>query len=135
MSVYFSGGARHQSLVCLAVWLLHDDWFLKRPDLAVATQRLFTDSLATLALVTTAEMCVRDPDRREEFARHCLRQLSLRPKGESIEQALDRYNTMDSIERNRVIRDTRAAESRARKVREQMAKRAAEEAAAKTTRE
>ena len=130
-----SGSDRHQSLVALAVWLLHDDWFLKRPDLAPATLKLFIESLAKLSLVVTAEQCVRDPDRREEFSRHCLGQLNLRPLGETIEQALDRYNTLDSTERERVMRDMRATEARARQVRERMAKRAAEEAAAKTTRE
>ncbi len=133
--INFSGGDRHQSLVALAVWLLHDDWFLKRPDLAPATRTLFSESLAKLSLVVSAEQCVRDPDRREEFSRHCLGQLNLRPKGETIEQALDRHNSLDSTERDRVMRDMRAAEARARQVREKMAKRAAEEAAAKTTRE
>lgn len=135
VKIELSGGDRHQSLVALAVWMLHDDWFLKRPDLAALTQTLFRDSLAKLSLVVTAEQCVRDPDRREEFSRHCLAQLNLRPQGETIEQAVDRYNTLDSTERDRVMRDMRAAEARARQVREKMAKRAAAEAAAKTTRE
>jgi hypothetical protein len=133
--ISLSADARHLSLVALATWLLHDPWFIGRPDLATATAALFRDGLAKLAQAVTAERCVRDPDRREEFARLCLRQLSLRPKGETIEQAEDRYSTLDSIERERVMRDTRAAEARAREVRKQMAKRAAEEAAAKATRE
>jgi hypothetical protein len=130
-----AGEPGHLSLVALAMWLLHDDWFLARPDLAAATAALLGESLAKLSQVVTAQQCVRDPDRREEFARVCLRSLALRPAGESLEQAQDRGNTLDSIERGRVMRDTRAAEARARQVREQMAKRAAEEAAAKTTRE
>jgi hypothetical protein len=135
VEVALSTQPRHLSLVALATWLLRDPWFLGRPDLASATAALFGDSLANLARVVTAQQCVNDPDRREEFARLCLRQLSLRPKGESVEQAEDRYTTLNSIERSRVMRDTRAAEARARQVRQQMAKRAAEEAAAKATRE
>jgi hypothetical protein len=135
IDISLSRDPRHLSLVALATWLLRDPWFLDRPDLAGATAPFLRETLARLAQVVTAEQCVRDPDRREEFARLCLRQLSLRPRGESVEQAEDRYNTLDSIERERVMRDTRAAEARAREVRKQMAKRAAEEAAAKATRE
>jgi hypothetical protein len=48
-----------------------------------------------------------------------------------LAQAADRLNALDSLERDRVIRETRAAEERAQKVREAMAKKKAEEAAAR----
>jgi hypothetical protein len=127
--------ARQLSHISLATWLLGDEWFADRPELATPAERLFGAGFANLASVVTAEQCVRDPDRREEFARTCLAALSLRPKGETIEQASDRLAALDSVARVRVLRDTRASEARARQVREQMARRAAQEAAAKTTRE
>lgn len=126
---------RQLSHISLATWLLGDEWFSGRPDLANSATTLFATGFANLAAVITAEQCVRDPDRREEFARTCLAALSLRPKGETIEQATDRLASLDSVARVRVLRDTRASEARARQVREQMARRAAQEAAAKTTRE
>jgi hypothetical protein len=40
-------------------------------------------------------------------------------------------NTLDSVERKRVVEKTREAEARARQIREAMARRAAQEAAAR----
>ena len=56
-------------------------------------------------------------------------------QGESAAQAKDRLTALDSLERVKVLRDTLEAEARANEVRKMMAKRAAEEAAAKETRE
>ncbi|MBP7601669.1 MAG: hypothetical protein KA750_09995, partial [Thermoflexales bacterium] len=61
--------------------------------------------------------------------------LALRPAGESVAQAQDRLATLNTAERQRVIQAARAAEERARAVREAMARKAAEEAAAKYNRE
>ncbi|HEY3838816.1 MAG TPA: hypothetical protein VGL72_19705 [Bryobacteraceae bacterium] len=126
---------RFLSLVAVASWLLHDDWFLARPELAAKMQRLLGAFLQPLSAVVPAKDFVRDPDRREELARFCLAQLGFRPQGESIAQAKDRLTSLDSLERIRVLRDTQEAEARAQEVRRMMAKRAAEEAAAKATRE
>ena len=126
---------RELSHISLATWLLSHEWFVAQPQLGASTAKLFATGFTNLASVVTAEQCVRDPDRREEFARICLAALSLRPKGETIEQASDRLTALDSVARVRVMRDTRASEARAREVREQMARRAAQEAAAKATRE
>jgi hypothetical protein len=74
---------------------------------------------------------INDPDRREELVRLCLKGLGLIPQGESAAQAADRLTTLDSVERDRVIRETRQAEARAREIREAMARKRAEEAAAR----
>jgi hypothetical protein len=125
----------HLSLIAISCWLLHDDWFLARPDVAPKVQRLLSVSLDPLSAVVRATEFVTDPDRREELARFCLDQLGLRPHGESIPQAKDRLTALDSQERIKLLRDTQEAEARAQEVRRMMAKRAAEEAAAKETRE
>jgi len=78
---------------------------------------------------------VRDPDRREELVRLCLRDLGLRPAGETVAQAQDRLATLNTAERQRVLQAARQAEERARAIREAMAKQAAEEAAAQYSRE
>jgi hypothetical protein len=127
--------AGYLSLIAIAAWLLHDDWFLAHPELAPGMERLLGATLQMLSDVVAAKEFVTDPDRREELARFCLAQLGLRPHGETAAQAKDRLTALDSIERVKVLRDTQAAEARAQEVRKQMAKRAAEEAAAKATRE
>jgi hypothetical protein len=134
-SLHDTRNAVYLSLAAITCWLLHDDWFLSRPGLAPQMQRLLNDGLQPLAAIVQPKEFVTDPDRREELARLCLAQLGLRPQGESLAQAKDRMTALDSVERVRVLRDTREAEARAQEVRKMMAKRAAEEAAAKATRE
>jgi hypothetical protein len=126
--------ARYLSLVLLGCWLLADDWFRGRLDLAQPA-RGWLRTLAPLAETVQPELFVRDPDRREELVRHCLASLHLDPAGETPEQAEDRLRTLDSLERARLVRDTREQQARARQLREAMKKKAAEEAAAKANRE
>ena len=119
-------------LIAVVLWLLRDDWFLARPELAETTWKfLQSDSLAQLAKLVPAAAIISDSDRREELVRLCLRDLGLRPEGESAVQAADRLTTLDSVERERVIRQTRQAEARAREIREAMARKRAAEAAAR----
>jgi hypothetical protein len=121
-----------QRLVSIVLWLLRDDWFLARPQLVEATWKfLQSDSLTQLAKLVRAEAIINDPDRREELVRLCLKGLGLCPEGESVEYAADRLTTLDSVERERVIRKTRKAEARAREIREAMARKRAEEAASR----
>jgi hypothetical protein len=127
-----SSHVESQHLILVVLWLLRDDWFLARPELADATwQLLQSDALAHLGKLARAETIINDPDRREELVRLCLNGLDLRPEGESAAQSADRLTTLDSVERERVIRETRRAEARTRKIREAMAKKQAEEAAAR----
>lgn len=123
---------RHRALVSVATWLLHDDWFLARPEFSKASLRwLSSQSLEQLSRIVSPESCISDPDRREELVRICLESVGLRPMGESIEQANDRKQTLDSVEREGILRATAAAERRAREVREAMAKKQALESASR----
>jgi hypothetical protein len=122
-------------LVLVACWLLHDAWFRSRRDLGAQAHAFLVEELPLLATVVDAERFVTDPERREELVRHCLAKLALRPRGETEEQASDRRTSLDSLERRRLIEATRMVEERAREVREVLARKAAEEAAAKATRE
>lgn len=122
-------------LALLAAWLLFDPWFQGK-DLANAARAFFiSEELEQMALSVDAPRVVADGDRREELVRLCLRALGLRPAGESEAQAHDRLLTISTAERERVIKAARAAEERAREIREAMARKAAEEAADKWTRE
>ncbi|MGC4122278.1 MAG: hypothetical protein QM765_48385 [Myxococcales bacterium] len=57
--------------------------------------------------------------------------LGVLPRGESTAQASDRLKSLGSVERAKVIREMRAKEEAARKLREQMAAEAARQAAAR----
>jgi hypothetical protein len=124
--------SNHAAVLAVIAWLLHDPWFLARHDLIEPMQRLFCDSkLGRLASLVKADQFVQDADRREELARICLNALSLLPAGESAAQAADRLTTLDSDERERVLKATLAAEKRARQVREAMAKAKAQESSSR----
>jgi hypothetical protein len=85
--------------------------------------------LESLAALIAADELINDADRREEFVRLGLSVLELRPRGETREQAQNRLDALSTVERHRVVAEARAAEERARKVREELERKRQEEAA------
>jgi hypothetical protein len=122
-------------IALIASWLLFDNWFHGRPELTKRVRALLFEGLRPYARLVEPDAFVTDPDRREELVRHCLSALGRRPAGETEAQAADRLSALDSIARDRVLRDTRAAHERAQQVREALKRKAAQEAAAKVSRE
>jgi hypothetical protein len=118
-------------LTLIAAWLLHDRWFTERSGIAEQVLEFLSNGLNELAEHTQAQKIVTDPDRREELARLCLKGLGLRPAGESDVQAQDRLATLNTAERQRVIKATREAEERAQEIRRKMAEEAARRAESK----
>ena len=92
---------------------------------------LLTTGLSELAELVPTERFATDPDRREELARVLLRGLGVVPAGETVEQAADRLDTVDSVRRHRLLADSRAAEERAELIRKALADKRAREAAAR----
>jgi hypothetical protein len=118
--------------VLVACWLLHDPWFCAEGRFAAGARQFLAKEVGELAKLVQAPQLISDPDRREELARLCLRTLGLRPAGETAAQAEDRLTTLNSLERQRVIREAQAAEERARQVREAMAQAAQAASAAQS---
>jgi hypothetical protein len=122
-------------LALLATWLLADESFApsRRDPRSVLGAILEVSS--ELAALVPAPKVSESPERREEFARLVLARLSLRPAGETEPFARDRLTALSAVERQRVLAASRAAEQRARAIREALAKKAAEEAADKWSRD
>jgi hypothetical protein len=116
-------------LVLLSCWLLSDPWFPVNKAFAELTYRFLDAGLGVLQLYLDADRLLNDPDRREELVRRTLAELKMRPAGETVAQASDRLQTLDSAERERVLREAAEAEKRAQEIREAMAKAAAQESA------
>lgn len=118
-------------LALVATWLLHERWFIERGSFAPAARAFLSGGLAAVARIVKPAKFVSDPDRREELARLCLSALGLVPAGESETVARDRLTTLSSVERQRVLAETRKAqeEQRRRRIEEEMARRKAAEAA------
>ncbi len=123
------------SVALLLTWLLSDPWFLEQQTPGDAALEAIVETSTQLAPHVAAKRFVADPDRREELARFALARLNMRPAGESVAQSQDRLTTISTAERTRVMQAARAAEERARAIREQLAKQAAHESADKFTRE
>jgi hypothetical protein len=123
------------AVTLILCWLLSDDWFRKIKPGTEKLLSLLDGEAAQLASQVAPRKFVTDPDRREELARVALAGLGFRPAGETLAQAQDRLTTLNSTERARVLQAARAAEERARKVREALARKAAQESADKWTRE
>lgn len=123
------------AIALLLTWLVADDWFVGNGVPNGILLPLLEGTSRELAQQTAAAAFLSDPDRREEITRLALARLDLRPAGESPAQAQDRLTSLSATERARVISAARAAELRAREIREALARKAAEESADKYTRE
>jgi hypothetical protein len=123
------------SITLLLCWLLADEWFRQTRPAADEVLQVLDAEAAELGSRVASRKFVTDPDRREELARLALARLGFRPAGETVSQAQDRLTTLNSAERARVVQAARVAEERARKIREALVKKAAEESADKWTRE
>ena len=123
------------ALVLVTAWLLADPWFREQQRFGAAALEFLTTGLNEVEKLNPAGKFLADPDRREELVRLGLSRLGLRPSGETVAQAADRLTTISTTERQRVLEASRLAEARAQAIREAMAKKAAEEAAAQSSRE
>jgi hypothetical protein len=122
-------------------WMLAASHVLWQPALRAspgsqaAVERFFGQELAELSAVVPVQALQSDEERREELVRRTLRAAGKRLPGESEREAEDRMKQVDSVERHRVLAQAAQRERRGRQVREAMARKAAEEAAAKVSRE
>lgn len=127
---------RLEIILRLFFWVAADPGLAQLPALREALTDLSTHPhLVKLAGLVAPDQFVRDPDRREELVRFLLLELQAVAPGETEQQARDRLLTLDSVERARVIEETKAAAERAQQLAEEMARREAEEAASKYSRE
>ncbi len=121
--------------VLVTCWLFHSPWFIEKGGLSDLMKEFLKGGLEDLARLVSADLLVQDPDRREELVRLSLAALKILPVGETKAQAADRLQALDSVERERVISETRAQQKRAQEIREAMARKKAQEAAARYSRE
>ncbi|MEM7180215.1 MAG: hypothetical protein AAF518_04845 [Spirochaetota bacterium] len=126
-------------LLQVVVFLFHDEWFLQKSKYSSRIKNfLLPDSrsiLVKLAKIHSPETFLDDPERREELVRLCLDAVSLRPQGETSQQAKDRLATLDSMERDRLMAEAKIAAKRAEELKRKMREKAAREAASKMPRE
>lgn len=133
-AAWTAGRAQDRNLLRLtlvACWLCHDSCFRDPQRHAPEVKQWLAGGLRALAEQVGADLFVTDPDRREELSRLLLQALDLCPEGESAAQASDWLQSLSSVERARVLRETRAQTEKARALREKMAAEQAQQAAAR----
>jgi hypothetical protein len=123
------------AVAMVGAWLLADPWFLAQRLHPAALVQTLAEVTAELAAATPAHRFVTDAERREELARTMLARFGYRPAGETAAQATDRLAAISATERRRLLEASRAAEQRAREIREALARKVAAESADKWTRE
>ena len=121
-------------LTQILCWLLMDPSLRGKISGSELLRLLFEEANA-LAEKVAAKEFVDNDERREELSRLALRSAGLRPAGESPNVAEDRLLAVSTSERVRLAAASRAAEERARQIREALARKAAEESADKWSRE
>lgn len=128
------GASRNQQALTLLI-----AWLLAEPALPVpndpAGYAPLAAELAALAPELPVERGLAEDERREELVRLLLGALGLVPAGESPAQARDRYTAVSTLEAVRLAGLSRAREQRAKEILAALARKAAEEAADKWSRE
>lgn len=122
-------------LTLLCAWLLTCDALEPHARPPAKPLLFLTEGLGELASYVDATKFVTEPERREELCRRLLKGLDRRPAGESQAQAEDRMAAVDSEARARVLMEAQKADARAAKIRKELQAKAAQEAAAKISRE
>lgn len=139
LDVFFGTDAQRDrnrlALTLVLCWLMSAEWFRQVALDQSSVMNVLDAEARDLANQVASKKFVADPDRREELARLVLARFGYRPAGETIAQAQDRLTTLNSAERARVMKAAQVAEQRARKIREALARKAAEESADKWSRE
>ena len=91
--------------------------------------------LTKLNRIVKARNFIDDVERREELSRLLIKSFNMLPEGESKAKASDRLTTLDSVERQKMIEQTRKAQERARKIKEELERKERERMASQMMRE
>ena len=126
---------KYLQISLLILNILNDDFFYNRSENILNAKKLFGENLINLVKLIEPTEFIFDDERREELIRYILLNLNYYPKGENENKAKDRFTSIDSIERKRMIDASIAAQKRAKELREAMERQEAEEAASKWNRE
>lgn len=108
-------------------------WVLTHPFFKLIDNGWLNDflgnQLAGVAPLVKTGLWVKDEERAEELARMILKCSGYIPGGETRDEALDRFDSVNTVKRIQVIKESNAANERAKEIRRKMAEEKAREAA------
>ncbi|MBU1108760.1 MAG: hypothetical protein KKB51_18940 [Candidatus Riflebacteria bacterium] len=114
-------------LIQICCWILTHTFF-KEIDNRWLNDFLRTQ-LSAIAPLIKSELWIQDEERAEELARMILKCSGYIPAGETRDESLDRFDSVNTIKRLKVIEESKAAIERAKELRQKMAEKKAREAA------
>lgn len=115
------------SLMQIICWILTHPFFKKIDNRWI--NDFFSMRISGVASLVKTELWVNDEERAEELARMILQNCGYIPGGETREEALDRYDSVNTVKRIKVIEESNASIERAKEIRKKMAEKQAREAA------
>jgi len=117
----------------LCIYILFYEWFRNKNESAELFAMFLDSVLPAYSKAADADEFAGNPERREELVRLLLFHLGYFPKGETEKYSQNRLAALDSVERDKVISESRQVLKKVQALREAMARKAAEEAASKMT--
>ncbi len=119
----------HLISIQIGCWLFSHERFLKQPRLLTDIQNFLFHSLSELAPHVKYKQWIDDEDRAEEFVRLALKDCDILPDRESKTEAADRFDSLSTIKRQKVLEESNAAIQRMKEIRQRMEEQKAREAA------
>lgn len=110
-------------------------WFFSIPEITLAQiplhciQSFLFEQLFDLSAYVKYKTWLEDEDRTEEFVRTALMICEILPEGETLEEAMDRLESISILKRNKVLSRSKEAFERVMEIRKKMAEKKAREAA------
>lgn len=122
-------------------FILLTSWFISSSELKKIEidpdyfRAWIKDDLLNFSKYVSVDKVLSDEERTEEYVRRALQILGARPEGESEDEFEHRLSAIDSLARHGLMRNLRGKIAHARQLREKMAAKKAQEAAARAGRE
>ncbi|WP_207534808.1 hypothetical protein [Desertivirga arenae] len=113
----------------IGCWLFSHSIFEGKPELLPAIRLFMFQKLPVLAPLVEKMQWLEDEDRTEEFVRLALRCCEILTDRETQIQAEDRLDALDTIKRQKVLKESSGAFERMMEIRRKMAEQKAREAA------
>ncbi len=119
----------HLLSIGIACWFFSHPSYAGQPALLPGVHHFLFAELPSVCRHVKPQSWLEDEDRAEEFVRLALRSCALLPAGETAPEAADRLDSLSTLKRLAVLRETNQLMERARAIRQKMAEEKAREAA------
>lgn len=119
----------HLFSIQIGCWFFFYPFFRQNPILLPRIHEFLYYDLAAVCEFVNYREWVEDDDRAEEFARLALKRCEIVPDGETADSASVKFDSLDTIKRQKVLKETNASLQRVKEIRRAMAEKKAREAA------